>query len=188
MPAMLGPRNSQGQTAHYTNESADVAEPTDPRSTDVHDTEAQLLMMFAEATSPDDRAMLAEAIQHCANLRHSMPNVSDHTRDTEQVLAAFEQCEGMRSPAAYRQPDNTNMVMELESSSSKVFQPWGAGGPKLCADDDYIFTATESLTPAPVTVDAGCTTVLPDYCTVAPPAILMPVAASATGHQYTCDA
>ena len=45
-----------------------------------------------------------------------MSDVSDHTHDAEQVLAAFEQREGMRSPAAYEQPDNTNTAMELESS------------------------------------------------------------------------
>ena len=70
--------------------------------------------------------------------------LSPSTCDAEQVLAAFKQREGMGSPAAYRQPDNANTVMELESNSSQVFQPWGGGGPKLRVDDDYVFTATES--------------------------------------------
>ena len=132
---MSGPRNSRGQTAHYTDESADMAEPTDARSADIHDTEARLLAMFAESTSPEDHALLTEAIQHCVDLRHSMSDVSDHTRDAEQVLAAFEQREGMRSPAAYGQPDNANTVMELKSDSSQVFRPWGAGGPPIAADE-----------------------------------------------------
>ena len=78
-----------------------------------------------------------------------MSDVSDHAHDAEQVLAAFEQREGMRSPAAYEQPDNTNTAMELESSSSQVFQLWGAGGPPIdmCqhTTNPAVFTASDTL-------------------------------------------
>ena len=173
MPAMSGPRNSRGQTAHYTSESADTGEPAGARVANMRDTEAKLLALFAEATSPNKRAMLADAIQYCADLCQTMSEVSKHSRDAEQALAAFEQREGMRSPAAYGQPDAANTAMDLESSSLQIFLPWGAGGSKLRVDDNYVFTATKSRASAPTTVDARCMAVLPDYRAVAPPEIPM---------------